>query len=138
MAFKCCVTYIVLLLIENVDWIFHRVIEVSVNSFLYLTDWLIDWGFASISRKLPLPAKGYKFWPLLELIAIEQWGFFNVPHLLWQGQTVYIGHLRGPVTLTPIAERLSLELSLPVLTTWVSLDRGSNPELPHARRRPYD
>ena len=38
------------------------------------------------------------------LMAIEQWGFFNVPHLLWH---VYNGHLRGPVTLTPIAERLA-------------------------------
>ena len=30
------------------------------------------------------------------LMAIEQWGFFSVPHLLWQGTFVYIGHLRGP------------------------------------------
>ena len=37
------------------------------------------------------------------LIAIEQWGFFNVPHLLWHGPTLYNGHLRGPVTLTPVA-----------------------------------
>ena len=49
------------------------------------------------------------------LMAIEQWGFFSVPHLLWHGTTVYKGHLRGPVTLTPIAERLAVELSLPVL-----------------------
>ena len=28
--------------------------------------------------------------------------------------SVYNGHLRGPVTLTPIAERLAVELSLPV------------------------
>ena len=27
------------------------------------------------------------------------------------------GHLRGPMTLTPVAERLAVELSLPVLTT---------------------
>ena len=31
--------------------------------------------------------------------------------------SVYNGHLRGPVTLTPITERLAVELSLPVLTT---------------------
>ena len=31
------------------------------------------------------------------------------------GPTVYNGHLRGPVTLTPVAERLAVELSLPVL-----------------------
>ena len=57
-------------------------------------------------------------------IVIEQWGIFNVPHLLWYGPTLYNGHLR--------AERLAVELSLPVLTTCP--DRGSNPYLPHARR----
>ena len=34
------------------------------------------------------------------------------------GQTIlYIGHLQEPVTLIPAAERLAVELSLPVLTT---------------------
>ena len=46
------------------------------------------------------------------LVAIEQWGFFSVPHLLWHGASVYNCHLLGPVTLTPIAECLA-ELSLP-------------------------
>ena len=45
------------------------------------------------------------------------WGFFSVPHLLWHGASVYDGHLRGPVTLTPVAERLAVELSKPVFTT---------------------
>lgn len=27
------------------------------------------------------------------------------------------GHLRGPMTLTPVAKRLAVDLSLPVLTT---------------------
>ena len=36
----------------------------------------------------------------LALMAIEQWGFFSVPHLLWQGASVYNGRLRGPVTNT--------------------------------------
>ena len=31
--------------------------------------------------------------------------------------SVYNGHLRGPVTLTPIAQRYAVELSLPVFTT---------------------
>ena len=43
----------------------------------------------------------------------------------------------GPVTLTPIAERLAVELSLPVLTTQVCFDRKSNPDLPHTRRKIY-
>ena len=71
------------------------------------------------------------------LMAIEQWGFFNVPYLLWHGPTVYNGHLRGPVSLTPVAERLGVKLSLPVCTSQVCRDRGSNPELPHARRTLY-
>ena len=71
------------------------------------------------------------------LMAIEGWGFFNVPHPVRHGPTVYNGHLRGLVTLTPIAERLAVELSLPVFTTWVCLDRGSNPDIPHARRTLY-
>ena len=52
------------------------------------------------------------------LMANEQWRFFNsMPHLLWHGASVYNGHLQGPVTLTPIAERLTVKLSLPVFTT---------------------
>ena len=42
----------------------------------------------------------------------EQWGFLNVPHLLWHGIFVYIRHLRGPMTLRPVAERLAVEWSL--------------------------
>ena len=42
----------------------------------------------------------------------KQWGFFNVPHLLWHGPTLCNGHLRGPVTLTPVAKRLAVELPL--------------------------
>ena len=51
------------------------------------------------------------------LMAIEQWGFLSVPHLLWHRASVYNGHLGGPLTLIHIAERLSVELSLPVFTT---------------------
>ena len=37
------------------------------------------------------------------LMTIEQWGCFNVPHLLWHGPFLYKGHLRGPLALTPVA-----------------------------------
>ena len=47
----------------------------------------------------------------------EQWGFFNVPHPLRHGPTVYNGHLWGPVTLTPVAKRLAVDMSLSVFTT---------------------
>ena len=60
-------------------------------------------------------------------MVIEQWGFFNVPQLLWHGPTVYNGHLQRPVTLTPVAERLAVELPLPVFTSQVCRDRGLYP-----------
>ena len=47
-------------------------------------------------------------------------------HLLWYGASVYYDHLRGPVTLTPIAERLEVLLSLPVFTTQVCRGWDSN------------
>ena len=50
-----------------------------------------------------LPVKGCSFWPILALIAIKQWGYLSVPHLLWHGASVYDGHLREPVKLTPIS-----------------------------------
>ena len=53
------------------------------------------------------------------LMAIEQWRFFSVPHLLWHGTSVYNDHLREHVTLTHIAKRLAVELSLPVFTSKV-------------------
>ena len=61
--------------------------------------------------------KGCKFWSMLGTHGLEQWGFFSVPHLLWYGTSVYNCRHRGPVTLTPIAERLAAELLLPVFTT---------------------
>ena len=67
----------------------------------------------------PLPVKGCKFELCSALMAIEQWKLLSVAHLLWHGISVYNGHLRGPVTLTPIAEHLAVELSLPVFTTYV-------------------
>ena len=54
------------------------------------------------------------------LMAVEQWGFFSVPHLLWHRASVYNGHLRGPVSLTSNAQRSAVELSLPVFKTGLS------------------
>ena len=44
-----------------------------------------------------------------------------MPHLLGHGPTLYNGHLRGPVKLTPVAERLTVELSLSVTTCFHDL-----------------
>ena len=74
----------------------------------------------------PLSIKGLKFLSMLGTQAMEQWGFFSVSQLLWNGASVYNGHLRGRVTLTPNAERLADERSLPVLTTSVCSSWDSN------------
>ena len=58
----------------------------------------------------PLPVKGCKFWPMLS----------TYRPLSSEGSlTCHTDnrHLRGFVTLTPNAERLAVELSLPVFTT---------------------
>ena len=44
----------------------------------------------------PLPVKGCKINLCSALKAIEQWGTFSVPHLLWHGASAYNGHLQGP------------------------------------------
>ena len=84
------------------------------------------WGFPSHSRffhlfgRVTITSEGWRttsFDLYSALMAIEQWGFFNVPHLLWHKPSLYHGHLWGPVTITFVAERLALELSRPVLTT---------------------
>ena len=38
------------------------------------------------------------------LMAIKQWRFFYVPHSLRHGSTHHNGHLRGPMTIKPVAE----------------------------------
>ena len=67
-------------------------------------------------------------------MAIEQWGFFSMPHLMWHGPTLYSCHLRGPMTLTSVAERLAVELSLPVFRTQICRYRGCNPDIHHTRQ----
>ena len=50
----------------------------------------------------------------------------NETHLLWHGASVYNGHLRWTVTLTFNAQRLAVELSLPVFPTYVCCGWKSN------------
>ena len=45
------------------------------------------------------------------LMAIERWGFFSVPHLLWHGTSVYNGHLRWYMKLIPVAEPYRMRMS---------------------------
>ena len=63
-------------------------------------------------ERLQILTYALHLWPL----SIEG-TFFSVPHLQRHGSSVYNGRLRGPMTLTSIAECLAAELSLPVFTT---------------------
>ena len=68
----------------------------------------------------PLPMRDCKFSSQLDT---WHWEVFSLPYLLWQGVSVHNGRLRGPLTLTIVAEHLAVELSLPIL---VCGDRDSN------------
>ena len=60
----------------------------------------------------PLPVRGWHSWQLSSEGS-------SVCHTYCDTEHPYNGHLRGPVTLAPIAKRLPVELSLPVFTTYV-------------------
>mgnify|MGYP003684331051 CR=1 FL=1 len=68
-------------------------------------------------------------WPLS-----SDGSLISVPHLLWHWSSVCNGYLRGPVTLTPIAERLAVELSLPVFKTLLSVEARDSNTQPSASR----
>ena len=61
-----------------------------------------------------LTVKGCKYWPMLCIHGHKAERVLSMLHILWHGASVYNGHLRGPVTLIPIAKLLAVELSLPV------------------------
>ena len=73
------------------------------------TPFCVDISCVFTHGESPLRLRAAKF-----DIAIEQLGFFRMPHLLWHGSSVYNGHLQRPVILTSVAERLAVELSLTI------------------------
>ena len=99
----------------------------SIKGFsrLVLLAWIFDCLFFGVfchTREFyiyletsPFLVKCCKFWPTLGTYGHWNWGFFSMPRLLWHGVSVYNGHIRGSLTLTPNAESLSVELSL----TWI-------------------
>ena len=82
-------------------WIIFYVVFVCLGFIVSLEN------FSHIWRRHHYRWRAANFYLCLALMAIEQWGFFSVPHLVWHGASVYNDHLRRPVTLTLIAERLS-------------------------------
>ena len=103
----------------------------GVSTHIHTSRWFAPEFFTHMQTSLPVKAIDlYSVFMAVEL----QWEFFSVPHLLWHGASIYDGHLLGPVTLTPVAERFAVELSLPVLRLR-SVEAGSwTPNLSHERR----
>ena len=99
-----------------------------IDVYQYMQHWLLMYqrlfvclGFSSKSRifhshgDVTITEEGLH----ILTYARHPWPLNGVGSLLWYGALIYIGHLRGPVTLTPTLERFAVELSLPVFTTWV-------------------
>ena len=112
--------------IVNSNFIYSSVIRISEILVFWFFLVFLFWSFSSASRIFthletsPLPSEDRKFTPMLG----TYWPLSSeCPRLLWHGGSVYNGHLRGPVTLTPCAERLAVELSLPVFgLSWLRFE----------------
>ena len=77
----------------------------------------------------PLPVKVCLNWTIQAMLGTHgHWAVrvINAQHPLWHGASIHNGHPRGPMTLTPIAERLAVKLSLTVFTTKVCRGWDSN------------
>ena len=109
-------------------YLFLFVLFVSLEFFVPLQIFKLIW------RRIHCRWKAANIALYSVLLAIKQWGFFSVPHLLWHEASIHNDHHWGPITLTPNAERLAVDLSRPVL--WLrSLAAGiRTPNLPLARR----
>ena len=84
---------------------------------------LFDWRFSSHWRIV----HSYGDLTIHTLtIARHSWPLSSEGYLACHTTFFYSGHLRGPMALTPIAKRLTVELSLPVSTTYVCWGFDSN------------
>ena len=106
-------------LIKRSQWSwrgFLKVVNVFSRSLLSLFLFVLFWVLRPPREFFPhiemYRRRASKVYLCSALMAIEQWGFLNVQHLQWHRTSVYNGHLRGLVTLTPVAEHLAVELSL--------------------------
>ena len=86
-----------------------RQLSYKKSSFLVPVVFVCLLGFIVPLKNFPLIWRSHHYrWRAANfdlcsaLTAIEQWGFFRGPHLLWYRASVYNGHLQGPVILTPI------------------------------------
>ena len=118
---------------SHIDFIIYYVLFICLLRFIVPLENLsliwrrhhCRWMFANVD-----------LWCLAPM-AIEQWGFSNVPQSLQHGPTVYNVHLRGPVTLTSVAERLAGSCHYRFSRLKSVATGNRTPDLPHARRTPY-
>ena len=107
-------------LVIHTKWFEKYDHHLCINNIFSLKVWFVEgviicfilfvWGFGDCRWRAANFDLCSASWPLK---------FFSVSQLLWHGASVYNGHIRGHVTLTPMAERLAVELSPPVFTTLV-------------------
>ena len=107
-------------------WLFHN--SKWEKSLSPLWDWMVLFvclwilvplkNFSLILRRHLYLWRTANFNLCSALMAIEQWGFFSMPHLTWHGASMY----NGPVTFTPIAEPLAVKLSLLRPFIWTNLN----------------
>ena len=86
-----------------------------IISFVCLLGFFVPLGNFSLMGTSSLPVKGCKFWHMLGTYG--HWAVrvvFRAAPTVARG-SVYNGHLRGPVTLTPITYCLAVQRSLPDL-----------------------
>ena len=98
-----------LMLIIKILWCLHWFYRASfVCLFSCLGVFVPLENFSLIWKRHHCRLRAANFDLCSALMAIKQWGFSNMPYLLWHGPTLYKSHLRGPVTLTPVTVELSL------------------------------
>ena len=92
--------------------IFHLFVCLFVSLFVCLDYFIPVDNFSLLWRRPHCRWRAVNFDLCSALMAIEQWGFFSMSHLLLHGVSVHIGHFRAPVPLTPIAEPLAMQLMI--------------------------
>ena len=90
--------------------------HVSISRSHFKTTCLFVWGFSLIWRRPHYVWRATNFDLCSALMSIERWGFHK-PATPTVTRGILNDNLRGPVTLTPVAERFAVGLSLPVFTT---------------------
>ena len=94
----------------------HTIITIVLWLYLVqLEDFSFIWRFIWRCHHYRWRTENFDLY--LAFLAIKKWGFFSVLFLLWNGTSVHNGQYLAPVTLILVADRLVVNLTLPVLRT---------------------